>query len=474
MIRLLIEKEIRDIVGSTKFAITFAVCAALIFLAFFAGASNYKASRSQYEAAVATNLRQLDGLTDWKDVSSTRVFLPPQPLNVLVSGVWNDIGRTTEVAGLGDLVAEDTKYSEEPVFAVFRFLDLDFIFQVVLSLFAILLAYDAITGEKERGTLRLIFANSVPRASFILGKLIGMSVALIVPLLCAVAVGSLLLPVLGVPMSGQDWLRLGIIVLVGSLYLIAMLIMTILISAMTKRSSSTLLASLIVWVLFVMVIPRASVLLAGRTVSVPSLDEINSQKAKYAAQLRLEDMDRMEQFKPATTGDVDGMMKELNEFMSNGAMERDRKMKEFGGRLEENRHNHQKAQARVALTIARLSPATSLSLALANLAETSLDLKDQYHDQAIAYQQEFGKFIQAKTGMNLGGGLRMITLGGPQDNTGVPPKRIDPQELPSFTFRPNGTAVSVGSAAVDIGLLMLFGLVFFGGAFAAIYRYDLR
>ena len=474
MIRLLIEKEIRDIIGSTKFAITFVVCAVLILLAFFAGASNYKASRSQYEAAVSTNLRQLDGLTDWMDVSSTRVFLPPQPLNVLVSGVWNDIGRTTEVAGLGDLVAEDTRYGEEPVFAVFRFLDLDFIFQVVLSLFAILLAYDAITGEKERGTLRLIFANPVPRATYLLGKLVGMSIALIVPLLCAVAVGSLLLPALGVPMSGQDWLRLGVIVLVGSLYLIAMLTMTILISAMTKRSSSTLLASLIIWVLFVMVIPRASVLLAGRAVSVPSLDEINSQKAKYSAQLRLEDMDKMEQFKPSQTGDMEGMMKELNEFMSNTAQERDKKMKEFGGRLEEDRYNRQKAQERVALTIARLSPATSLSLALASLAETSLNLKDQYRDQTIAYQQEFGKFIQAKTGMNLGGGMRMMTLGGPQDNTGMPPKRIDPQELPIFTFRPNGPAESIGSASMDIGLLMLFGLVFFGGAFAAIYRYDLR
>ena len=38
--------------------------------------------------------------------------------------------------------------------AGFRFLDLDFIFQIVLSLFAILFAYDTISGEKERGTLR--------------------------------------------------------------------------------------------------------------------------------------------------------------------------------------------------------------------------------------------------------------------------------------------------------------------------------
>ena len=42
MLTLIIEKEIRDIIGSTKFAVTFAVCSLLILLAFYVGAMSYQ------------------------------------------------------------------------------------------------------------------------------------------------------------------------------------------------------------------------------------------------------------------------------------------------------------------------------------------------------------------------------------------------------------------------------------------------
>src|SRR5207247_2348188 len=90
-------------------------------------------------------------------------------------------------------------------------------FSIVLSLFAILFAYDAVSGEKERGTLRLTFASAVPRDSYILGKLIGVFIALIIPLLLPMLAGCLLLPILGVPMNGDAWSRLALIIGCGLL-----------------------------------------------------------------------------------------------------------------------------------------------------------------------------------------------------------------------------------------------------------------
>ncbi|RPH35554.1 hypothetical protein EHM92_05985, partial [bacterium] len=171
MLRYIIEKELRDIIGSTKFAATFGVCAVLIILSFYVGARSYQNDMAQYEAAKTENLRQLEGLTDWLSVRQFRIFLPPQPLASLVGGISNDIGRTTEVRGRGELSATDSRYSEDPLFATFRFLDLDFTFQIVLSLLAILFAYDSVNGEKERGTLRLALSNAVPRHLYITAKL---------------------------------------------------------------------------------------------------------------------------------------------------------------------------------------------------------------------------------------------------------------------------------------------------------------
>ena len=134
MLKLLVEKELRDILSSTKFTITFAVCAVLILLAFYVGAKNYQVSIDEYEAAQAENLKQMEELTNWNDVDH-RIFLRPQPLAALVSGVSNDIGRNMEMEARGELNSENSRFSEDPLFAVFRFLDLEFIFTVVLSLF---------------------------------------------------------------------------------------------------------------------------------------------------------------------------------------------------------------------------------------------------------------------------------------------------------------------------------------------------
>ena len=231
MLKFIIEKELREIIGSRKFAVTFGICATLIVLAFYVGARNYQVSRAQYEAALQENIRQMSDLTDWLMVEH-RVFLPPEPLAALVGGVSNDIGRNILMYGRGELTAEDSRYGDDPIFAVFRFLDLEFIFTIILSLFAILFAYDAVNGEKERGTLRLTFANAIPKDSYILGKIIGAFLALGLPLLLAILIGSLLLPLMGVPMAGSDWAKLALISLAGLLFFGVFLTLSVWISAL--------------------------------------------------------------------------------------------------------------------------------------------------------------------------------------------------------------------------------------------------
>jgi len=140
----IVQKEARDLLSTTKFATTFGVSALLILLAFYVGAQNHRMAQAQHTASMAENLRQMEGMTDWFALEQYRIFMPPRPLEALVTGVANDIGRTAEVKTRGEITPENSRYNEDPIFAVFRFLDLTFIFQIVLSLFAILLGYDAI------------------------------------------------------------------------------------------------------------------------------------------------------------------------------------------------------------------------------------------------------------------------------------------------------------------------------------------
>ncbi len=471
MLRHLLYKEFRDTLGTTKFAVTFGVAAVLIVLAFFAGARNYQAGMARYEAARAETLRKLDGVTDWLSVRDHRIFLPPQPLAALVSGVSNDIGRTADIQGRGEVSVSDSRYSEDAALASFRILDLDFVFQIVLSLLGILFAYDAINGEKERGTLGLTFANPLPRTVYITAKVLGSFLALAVPLLVPLLIGCALLPALGVALSGDEWLRLGLIMLAGLLYCGVFVTLSVAVSALTRRSSSSFLTLLVLWIFAVLIIPRASVLLAGRAVAVPSVDEIAAQEAQLNRQLWVEDRAKTAEFKPSATGEPNSMMREFQQFMGKLADERDKKMRDLSARLNEERRNRQGLQESLALGLARISPAAVLSLGSSTLAGTSLALKDHFLAAAEAYQQEFGKFMLAKTGMNPGGGMIVMRM---RSDNGEKPKPIDPSELPEFRYRPLTLAEVLPPAMTD--LLVLVGSIgiLFAAAFRAFLRYDLR
>jgi len=479
MLLVLIEKEIRDLMGSTKFAITFGACAALIILTFYIGATRHQLYQTHYEASLAENTRALEGLTDWSELDDTRVFLPPQPLASLVSGVANDIDRTAIIRGRGDIPVEDSRYGEDPVYAIFRFIDLEFIFKVILALFAILLGYDAICGEKERGTLRLNFANALPRHAFILGKLIGSFLALTASLSIAIALGALILPLLGITLTVEEWVKLVLISLAGLLYFGAFLALSIFVSAITHRSANSFLILLVIWVMCIHIIPGISVLLAARSVDVPTSDEIAYKKSSLATQLRDEFDNALGNFTFEDKAEnPDEIMGNLNSYIDSLNEAQDVKIQGLSARLQEDRNNRQAVQEKLAFSLARISPATSLSLATSHLSGTSLRLKDKFALETEAYQKSFGNFMKEKTGMNTGGFIKLrkstACNSGQADDTGEKPKPINPQDLPLAKMNMFGLSESIELALVDIGLLLLYNFLFFAGAFIAFLRYDLR
>jgi len=466
MLKIIIEKELKEILGSTKFVFTFAVCSALILLTFYVGAKNYQINKSQYDASVEGNIRSMQNVTHWLMIQH-KIFLPPLPLSSLVGGVSNDIGRNISMAGTGELTAAESKYNEEPIYAVFRFLDLDFLFQIILSLFAILLTYDAVNGEKERGTLALAFANPVPRDKYILGKLIGSFAALSIPLIIPILLGFLILPTMGVPMTGQEWLKLVFIIFTGFLYFGVFLCLSVFMSIVMKQSSGSFLMMLVIWIMSVVVLPRVSVILAGRAVDVPSVDEVNSKKAKYNSQVYEDQFKKMAAFKTNVQGQA--AFQEFQKFMGELQDESAQKMKEFTQKINEERSNRQAVQQNLAFNISRISPSACFSLAATNIAGTSLGLINDFMEQATAYQDVFKKFQEAKTGAAGGGGIVIITRSNDEKE-----KNIDPKELPQFKYNPPDFGKALGKSIIDLVILIVLNLVFFFGSFIAFLKYDLR
>ena len=70
MFTLVLNKELREIIGSGKFAITFGICSILIILAFYTGIENYKTGIQEYNASKEAQLRKYKNTTEWEKVST--------------------------------------------------------------------------------------------------------------------------------------------------------------------------------------------------------------------------------------------------------------------------------------------------------------------------------------------------------------------------------------------------------------------
>lgn len=158
---------------------------------------------------------------------------------------------------------------------------------IVLSLLAILFTYDAIVGERERGTLKLSLSNRVPRDRLILGKTIGGFISLMVPLVIPFVIGLVMLLVYpDLSFTAGDWIRMGLIFLLFILYLSVFFTLGLLVSTLTGRSSSSLFILLFAWVTFIFVIPKVAVIVAGLINPIPSVHEVTAQKDAFLQEIQ--------------------------------------------------------------------------------------------------------------------------------------------------------------------------------------------
>ncbi len=186
---------------------------------------------------------------------------PPNPLSLFSAGLDKRLGTTFEIYyGSVPIISDGSARSLDNTFLnLFSKIDLVLIFQVVLSLMALLFAYDAIAGDWESGTLRLVISHPVRRGSILFAKYIGAMVCLLIPVLMSLLMVLILLSsTSSIQLDGEDFLRIGGIVLTTSIYLSVFYLIGLLISATTRRTATSLMLCMFLWVALVLVYPNWS------------------------------------------------------------------------------------------------------------------------------------------------------------------------------------------------------------------------
>ncbi len=483
MLGTLIEKELKAILLSPKFVAVFAVCSILILLSIYIGIEEYSSSMKHYEAVNAQVEEQMRSETNWLALRPS-ILRYPDPMEIFVSGINNDIGRQSDINQVGVIKLTNSNYSENTIFSVFRSMDPTFIVQIVLSLFAILFTYDAICGERESGTLKLSFSNSVPRINYIIAKLIGSWLGLVIPLLIPLLLGVAMVMMYRIPMTSDNWIQFSILIGVSLLYFSAFICLGVLFSAVTRGASNSFLYLLVIWVSFVLIIPRAGVMVAGHFVKVPTSAEISSNLTQKYREIvdEYSEWQKEESKKLSGSYEAAGLntlppeerqakTKEIyDSFIAKLKEERNtvtKKIADYDAFLNEDWRNRKIEREKFGFSLSRFSPASAFQLAAMNIAGTGMSLKNSYEDQMRAYSDTFNRFRNEKEKQAGNSGL-LDLLGDKKEKT------LDISELPRFKYAGNDTGEVIEHAALDAGILSLYILLTIGGTFIAFIRYDVR
>lgn len=469
MLRDIIAKEIQDTIMSPRFVFTFLLCTILILLSIYTGINNYQAEQKEYSAAVALNRKNLENQQSYGTLAGIghKINRQPQVLSTVVSGVQQAVGRVATVNIAFDPSLTESKYSSNPIFAVFGTLDLIFIVKIVLSLFAILFTYDAIVGEKERGTLKLALSNKVPRDRLILGKALGGFISLLIPLVIPLILALLILMIYpNISLSGDDWSRLGIICVMFLLYLSLFFTLGLFISARTSKSSTSFLILLFIWVTFVTIIPKAAIMIAGQINPIPSVHEITAQKDAYLQEIQKEAIEERQKFfkenpRPEKSEDRTQWNEKVSKWAEDIQQSLTSRIDEKNAAIERDYQAKMQGQQKLAINFSRVSPASALMFSSMSLARTGISEHERFLNSVKTYKPIFTKWINEKIFKNAN-----------FDSAQQTKPELD--DMPQHEFIPERLGDSFMRMLPDLLLMVFLIILFFVGAYVSFIRYDVR
>ena len=256
MLKTLILRELLDNIMTFRFAAVLLITLLLVVVNTVVLVQDYEQRLESYNDSVK---RHHQDLRNSKTYSTAYLFIDraPNPLSIFNVGLDKRLGNYTGIyhGFMPTLWDARMHGTDNPFIAFFSSIDIVFVFEVILSLMGLIFAYDAIAGERERGTLRLVLAQPIGRGQILLAKYISAMACLLVPLILSLLFALLLLT-RSIPLSAADFLRVMGIVLTSFAYLSLFYLMGLLISVATRRTGTALMLAMFVWGFLILVYPN--------------------------------------------------------------------------------------------------------------------------------------------------------------------------------------------------------------------------
>ena len=250
MLLALTRKELLTNLLTARLGLILVFAVFLCGLAALAGSLDFSQRVQDYEEEVRRVEEQLEEATIYSEVRP-HVVAPPEPLSIFSRGVDKGAGQRLSIlvhwvgSGMVRLGSADNNLMK-------RYVEIDFatVVRLLLSFMAVILGFDAICGDRERGTLRLMLANPVSRGAVVGGKLLGGALTLCGAMAAAFLFSLLILSFNpDIAFSGAEWVRLALLLALSCLFLVQVFAMSLAVSAFVRGSATSLMLCLFGWLI---------------------------------------------------------------------------------------------------------------------------------------------------------------------------------------------------------------------------------
>ena len=485
----IINKEFREFFYNPRYLVSLAVAAILIFLSVYTGYSAYQTELANADAAEGMSLQEAQNSETYQFIRLD-LIRRPDLLSVFDFGLNSVIGREGQVETNSNNPPSvaNSRSEESPVFALFRELDLNRIVAFVLTLIAILFAHSQVSGEKERGTLKLLSSYPLKRSSMILGKFLGGFIPLALLYLVPVLTSMLGLMLLAdVNFTADQFISLALIALANLFCLLVFYSMGLAASSLTRSSFMSLLICLIFWVLVVAVIPRAATQFAQMNRPSMSVHEKNHKLKEIRKTVRKEYpylmADKINAAKLSRTQWADNFQdinNQVHKELNRNELEKSRGVYTEYIRKRKNLFN-------TVENYSRLSPVSSMQHIVHRLTGAGPGQLARFEDDLEKYVKELSAYSDAqfkthfeeekqKTSGNMGvtltsdekGFLKIVKT------VGFDQSKVDLSDMPRFRLSPPSWQNALAGSLLDFGILALYSIFFTLIAIVAFMRYDVR
>jgi len=486
MLKTLIRKEITETILDLRFWVVTVLFLILIPLGMYVSRIDYERRLANYQQEHQMYLQHY-GKNVGPSVEA-QGFRPPSMLSIFALGLDPFMPDKAITSRSGLVRPAKEPGIDNPESLLFGKADYLFNVSFIVSLASLIFTFNRISGEREKGTLRLMISGSIRRGEILLAKIVGNYLVLLAPFIIALLAALIILNTSSdVSFSSTGfWPALLVIILITLLFILVMVSLGICVSTLTRGSMGSIMMLFLVWVMAVLGIPKMSPMIAEAVYPIESRNVVN-----LAQTIAREDIERefnekkSDMFKRCrsefgiTHGGISSNPRDETEKKAYAKYDREvvalenecqRRIADAIRKLEQDYINKRNVQASLAVNLSRISPVSCYTYLISGLAKTGPAEPDKFTDNAERYQE------QVKAAIYDNWILKTYRLGGSSASSSDVIEGFDRSKasIPDMKYEYTTMTEVLRAGWIDILLLFVFNILFFAVAFWRFNKYDVR